>query len=156
MKRTQKIKFRVGQTVQSIYDASRTFVIDRSAVPDRIFHEKGSDRWWTRNELRRLGASEDPATSCRLNGKEKMRGTHSNASPDNSGGPQIVVGVSSAVRKCLLPECGVKFEPARPWQKFHSDACRLEHWKRTNQAASATPEDTLTSLARRRKTPHFG
>ena len=42
MKRMKK--FRVGQTVQSVYDATHAFVIDKSVVPERIFHEKGSNR----------------------------------------------------------------------------------------------------------------
>jgi hypothetical protein len=53
-----KEKFRVGQKVQSIVDPTHVFVIDESQVPDRIYHEKGSDRWWTKNELQCLGASE--------------------------------------------------------------------------------------------------
>lgn len=49
--------FRIGQRVQTIHDASRTFVIDRSMVPERIFHEKGSNRWWTKSELQAAGAA---------------------------------------------------------------------------------------------------
>lgn len=63
--------FRVGQKVQSIYDSGHQFVIDRSMVPPRIFHERGSNRWWLKSELQRLGAPENPATSIRLNGKAK-------------------------------------------------------------------------------------
>lgn len=116
-----KKKFRVGQKVQSVFDPTRVFVIDKSRVPERIYHEKGSDRWWTRNELQRMGAPENPVTSFRLNGKGEMRGTRSDASPANPGGPQIVTGVSTSleVRKCL--GCDLKFQPKRRWQKFHSE-----------------------------------
>lgn len=27
---------------------------------------------------------------------------------------------------CGLPQCGVKFKPNKPWQKFHADKCRRE------------------------------
>jgi hypothetical protein len=124
-----KAKFRVGQTVQSIYDAKYTFVIDRSVVPERIFREKGSNRWWTRNELQCLGAPENPATSIRLNGKDQMRVMHPECAEPTSNGPQIVAGVSTGLeeQKCL--ECGIRFHPRRHWQKFHAEACRREFWK---------------------------
>jgi len=48
--------------VSSIYEPTRVFVTDESTVPDRIFHEKGSNRWWTKNELHIAGAPENPAT----------------------------------------------------------------------------------------------
>ena len=60
-----KSRFRVGQCVQLASDPTLTFVIDRSLVPERIFHEKGSNRWYTKSELQRLGAPENPATSLR-------------------------------------------------------------------------------------------
>jgi hypothetical protein len=64
---------------------------DKSLVPERIYNEKGTDRWWTRNELQHLGAPENPATSIRLNGKEQMRRTRSDAFTAIPGKPQIVV-----------------------------------------------------------------
>jgi hypothetical protein len=130
-------RFRVGQRVQSVFDPTHVFVIDESRVPERIFHEKGSNRWWTKNELQRLGTPEDPATSVRLNGKEKMRGTRSNAFSAVSGGLRIVAEVTTGPeqRECLLRECAVTFQPKRPWQKFHSEACRLAHWKRSGRGA---------------------
>src|SRR5580693_5569916 len=108
-------RFRVGQTVQSVYDVEHAFVIDKSQVPERIYHEKGSDRWWTRNELQRLGAPEHPATSTRLNGKGQMRRTHSNAFPPVPGKPRIVAEVSAGLerRKCMLHECSAEFQPNR-------------------------------------------
>jgi hypothetical protein len=126
----RKQKFRVGQKVQSVFDPTHAFVIDKSKVPERIYHEKGSDRWWTRTELQRLGAPENPVTSFRLNGKGEMRRTHSNAFPAIPSGPQIVSGVAAGLeeRKCL--GCDIRFRPKRRWQKFHSEACRLAHWKR--------------------------
>ena len=62
MKRKKRKKFRAGQIVRSIYDAQRTFRIDMSIQPERLFHEDGSDSWYTRTELLTLGeANERPA-----------------------------------------------------------------------------------------------
>jgi len=131
-------KFRVGQRVQSVYDAANTFVIDKSRVPERIFHEKGSDRWWTRNELQHLGAPENPSTSIRLNGTGRMRANARKCAPSASGGLQIVAGVVAGLekRKCL--ECGTRFQPKRPWQKFHTEACRRANGERVRKSARLT------------------
>jgi len=134
----RKANFRVGQHVQSIYDASHTFVIDRSAVPDRIYHEKGSNRWWTKNELQAVGAPENPATSIRLNGKGKMRANARNASPGVSSGLQIVAGVAAGLEKRKCQECGLNFQPVRPWQKFHGEACRRVNWERARRDRRST------------------
>lgn len=134
MKRRKK--FRVGQRVQSAYDPTHVFVIDRSRLPQRIYHEKGSARWWTKNELQRFGTPENPATSIRLNGKNQMRGMHPNASPATRERPSLATEVSARLKtKCLLPECRVRFLPKRPWQKFHSEACRRAYWKGMSHAA---------------------
>jgi hypothetical protein len=127
-------KFRVGQKVQSIYDSTHMLVIDKSQVPDRIYHEKGSDRWWTRNELQRLGEPENPATSFRLNGKGKMRGTRSNASTGVPVVACISSSASSRPKTIRCPECGDLFQPKRPWQRFHSESCRRAHWRRPTDA----------------------
>ncbi|HWY05309.1 MAG TPA: hypothetical protein VNY24_00510 [Candidatus Acidoferrales bacterium] len=142
-----KKKFRVGQKVQSVFDPTHTFVIDKSRVPERIYHEKGSDRWWTRNELQRLGAPENPISSTRLNGKGQMHRTRSNAFPTLPGKPHIVSEVSTALglRKCLLRECDVRFRPKRPWQKFHAEGCRLVYWKRRVSPESGA-EQTLQTV----------
>ena len=47
--------FRTGQQVRSIYEPQRSFRIDKSIQPERLFHEEGSDRWYTRSELLALG-----------------------------------------------------------------------------------------------------
>lgn len=46
-------------------------MIDKSAAPDRIFHEKSSDRWRMKSGLQAVGAPENPATSSRLKRKSK-------------------------------------------------------------------------------------
>lgn len=128
-------KFRVGQRVQSASDPTHTFVIDKSLIPERIYHEKGSDRWWTRNELQPFGAPENPATSFRLNGKGKMRANAHNASQGNPGGLELVSVAVRGIERRKCPECGVRFQPVRPWQKFDREVCRRANWKRTRSAA---------------------
>ena len=129
----RKKQFRVGQTVCSIYEPGRTFTLDRSAMPERIFREKGSNRWWTKSELQRPGAPENPATSSRLNGKEQMRGTHPKCAEDVSGGlhSEVKAAVLGLPRRSCL-ECRAIFRPARPWQKFDSADCRRAYWKKVN------------------------
>jgi len=140
MRRSKK-KFRIGQTVQSIYDASQTFIIDKSLIPERIFHEKGSNRWWTKNELQTVGAAENPATSLRLNGKGKMR---EDARKCAEGVPrEAAAGTWLPKRGCL--QCGAIFQPKRPWQRFDSEPCRRTYWERQGRLrAKAKRESAAT------------
>src|SRR5712664_2210135 len=128
-------RFRIGQTVQSVYDATHTFVIDKSAVPERIFREKGSNRWWTRNELQRVGAPEKPATSIRLNGKAECAQNARKCAHGISGGLQVVAGLSAGLPERKCSECGLNFQPARPWQRFHTEACRRANGERVRKQA---------------------
>jgi len=126
----------------SIYEPQRIFRIEKGAEPERIFREKGSNRWWTKNELQLPGAPENPTTSPRLNGKDQMRGTH----------PKCAKGVPKAMgskaqtapglpkRRC--EECKAVFQPARPWQRFHSETCRRAHWKRSGQRIGLQSQDS--------------
>ena len=126
----RKNKFRIGQRVQLASDPMHTLVIDKSAVLERIFHEKGSNRWWTKPELQRLGAPENPVTFLRLNGKGECAQNARNASPGISSGLRIVAGAHSGLPERECPECGTRFQPARPWQKFDTEPCRRANWKR--------------------------
>jgi hypothetical protein len=123
--------FRVGQIVCSIYDPGRTFQLDKSVVPERIFRERGSNRWWTRNELQRPGRPENPITSSRLNGKEQMRGMHPKCAAEYSdeADSKAVTNIPGLPQRSCV-SCGVNFQPTRHWQKFHSEGCRRAHWKR--------------------------
>jgi hypothetical protein len=151
-------KFRVGQRVQSVYDATHTFVIDKSAVPERIFHEKGSNRWWTRNELQHLGAPENPASSIRLNGTGRMRGTHPDAPSANPSESHIatLTPAGAETRKCLFSGCRIRFQPKRRWQKFHSETCRRAHWKRAPLKEVDTPRHSVpqAGISRMPSSPH--
>jgi hypothetical protein len=33
-------------------------------------------------------------------------------------------------RRVVCPGCGVRFVPARSWQKFHSENCRKRTWEK--------------------------
>lgn len=106
-----KKKFRTGQ--RSVYDPQRIFRIDRSVLPERIFHEKGTDRWFTRSELLAIGEGEKPpamADAATLRHAGTMR---SHAFRGASG---AVLAVPEPVqimpeRKCQ--ECGTPFHPRR-------------------------------------------
>lgn len=131
MSKGNKNRFRTGQRVQLAADPGHVFVIDRSLVPERIYHEKGSNRWWTRNELQRLGSAENPATSLRLNGKGNACGMRAKCMQDD---PAAAVPASGApflapeTTQCL--ECGAPFKPTREWQKFDRTTCRYAYWRR--------------------------
>lgn len=132
--RGSRKKFRVGQRVQLASDPTHTFVIDRSLVPERIYREKGSNRWYTKSELQRLGAPENLATSIRLNGKGNACGMRANACAGIASGSQIAAGVSRGPeeRECL--ECGAPFQPTRKWQRFDRPACRFAYRRRMRSA----------------------
>ena len=125
-----KKRFRIGQRVQTIYDASHAFVIDKSRIPDRIFHEKGSDRWWTKNDLRQVGAAENPLTSHRLNGTEEHARGCAQCAQGHPREPESTP--SLAKRLCLA--CNAIFEPVKPWQRFDSEDCRRAYWKQNRSA----------------------
>jgi hypothetical protein len=125
-----KKTFRIGQRVQSAEDVSRVFVIRKSRKPGRIYF--GANRWWTKNELQPLGAAENPLTSQRLNGTGEMRENAFQCVPEaKKTAPEAATGLEQ--REC--PHCRVRFQPKRRWQKYHSEACRLRHWKQRREGA---------------------
>jgi hypothetical protein len=127
---TKRVKtFRVRQRVRSASEPELVFVIERSSLPDRIYY--GADRWWTKNEIQALGEPENPDTSLRLNGIEKMRAQCAQCAQGISGEPESVSGLPKAA--CLT--CGGIFEPVRPWQRFDSEDCRRNYWKRNRKEA---------------------
>jgi hypothetical protein len=144
----RKRKFRIGQAVASIYDPQRAFRIDESVSPERLFHEEGSDRWYTRTELLALGrANERPrrvdAATLAAAGRTRslaFRGI---------SGKQLVEGTAVKVaetRKCL--ECEAEFTPRRKRQKFCCDSHRTTYWKRQNRShAEAEAIQVLTATA---------
>ena len=140
-----KKNFRIGQRVQSAEDVSHTFVIRKSRIPERIYF--GANRWWTKNELQPSGVAENPETSSRLNGIAQCVGTRSNAYPDikNESQPALEAPISLEEQECLF--CRVRFQPKRRWQKFHSEACRLAHWKKQERLVSeAKAPETLATV----------
>jgi hypothetical protein len=132
----RKHSFRVGQKVRSVHDPKHIFEIDASVIPDRLFHEKGTDRWWQRNEMRLLGAPEKVGKSL----TPKAPRTHSKTHPVNVKdllGAQLrkyVPKEPPPTRTC--PECGTDFKPRRKWQKFDKEACRRLAWLRLHPEAA--------------------
>jgi hypothetical protein len=126
-------KFRTGQSVCSVYDPQRKFRIDKSVKPERLFHEEGSDRWYTRNELRAIGeANESPA---RVDAKVladigRMR---SLAFRGVSGKQLAETGPTKLLEKRSCLECEIEFTPKRVKQKFCRDAHRTAYWKRKDR-----------------------
>ena len=139
----RKNKFRIGQRVQLASDPAHTFVIDRSMIPERIFREKGTNSWWTKNDLQRMGAPENPATSLRLNGKGNACGMRANAC-----GTVLTAAVPKSQapeRPCL--ECGAPFQPTRKWQRFDRPACRFAYWRRVKPSRAEVPHRGLLVIA---------
>lgn len=134
-----KKKFRTGQRVQLASDPAQTFVIDRSMVPERIYY--AANRWWTKDELQRLGDPENPATSIRLNGKAGCAQDARKCAQVVSGRPTIKDSSSAlAWRECL--ECRTVFEPTRDWKRFCSTSCRRSYWRQARKRTKAV--DVLT------------
>lgn len=149
----RKNKFRAGQRVQLASDPAHVLVIDSSLVPERIYGEKGSNRWYTKSELQRLGAPENPATSLRLNGKGNACGMRANACGMRATAPAPESGVPkrtrTAMQRCL--ECGMSFKPTREWQKFDRPACRFAYSRRVKpiravKVLADAPHDTMATV----------
>ena len=125
-----KRNFRVGMKVSSVYDPSHLFVIDRAVQPDKIFHEKGSKRWWTQKELQ--PRSKVPA---KLSAKAKKEALASRylAFMNTSEG---LASKSAPVyrRTCLY--CGTEFTAERKQAKFckaRGSSCRTLYWRQRNE-----------------------
>ena len=140
--------FRKGMKACSIYEPERVFVIDRSLVPERIYREKGSNRWHLKSELQRLGAPENPLTSLRLNGKGNACGMRAKCVQDD---PTATVPASGASPKtpetprCL--ECGAPFQPTREWQRFDRPPCRYAYWRRVKPSRAEMRHPGLLVVA---------
>lgn len=114
----KKQTFRVGQKAQLLYDGKHVIEIDASLVPDRLYHEKGTDRWWAKRQLRPVGPPQKaakPVSPKTLAAAKKMHSLAFRGTPGKAleaASPKI--GLS--LRECL--ECHGKFKPRRRWQKF--------------------------------------
>lgn len=135
--KSRRQQFRVGQKVRSVHDPKHVFVIDASVIPDRVFHEKGSGRWWQRNEMRLLGAPEEIGKSL----TPKASRTHSKTHPVNV---KDLLGAQLRAHEPKQPvpmrnceECNNPFKPRRKWQRFDTEKCRRENWVRNHPEAVA-------------------
>jgi hypothetical protein len=129
MRKSRK-KFRTGQQVRSVYDSQRKFRIDKSIQPERLFHEKGSDRWYTRSELLALGEANEPATRVGAKALASIGRTRSLAFRGISGKQLAEPGPAKQPEKRNCLECEAEFTPRRKRQKFCCDAHRTAYWKR--------------------------
>jgi len=57
--------------------------------------------------------------------------------------------VANLLRRCADPDCGEEFEPRKPWQRYHSPACRRRHsWLREKEKAGpSTPPPVVEQRA---------
>lgn len=120
---------RVGMKVRSIYTPEHVFVIDRAIQPDRIFHEKGSRRWWTAKELQSV--TEKPS---KQSAKALKAAADSRSQAFEKHIPTITSRSKREYKRTCL-NCGTEFTAARAEAKFcktKGASCRAEYWKRRN------------------------
>ena len=56
---------------------------------------------------------------------------------------------SPSLPLCLNPNCNKPFKPARKWQKFCSDKCRLEKWDSEHPRVSKEEFEKLKELLKK-------
>lgn len=144
-----KKTIRVGMKVRSIYDPQHIFTLDRSKLPQRIFHEKGTSNWWTKNDLEAVSV---PSKGKGAKPTKRAVTDRSQAFLGASGGlsPQ-----AKRVYRRTCRECGVEFTTENRRKKFHADACRTAFWKRGNVIPAAMKE-RLRSEGRYGEQQEFG
>ena len=115
-RRRKKWRARKGFFARSIYDG-RAFGIDASVLPNRLFHEKGTDRWWLGAQLRSILAPAEQVLRVSAKKKETLAGMHRLALQGAAGKLAAALPKPELeVRACL--ECGHVYTPARKHQKF--------------------------------------
>src|SRR5208283_2504931 len=127
-----------GMRVRSIYDPKHEFVIDRSILPERVYREKGTKRWWAKRDLEGLIGRSKPLSAKKEEALLKARSLAFQAIP-TALSPK---GKPLYRRTC--PECGLEFTTEQQKQKFSSDACRTKNWKRRNEIPEI-PKERLRS-----------
>jgi hypothetical protein len=135
--------FRKGQKVSSVYNPDREFVIDRVIQPDMIYHERGSNRWWSKSELRAVLEAKRPVTASKLQAAKDSRSQAFIGNPAKQGRRRN----KTYKRTCRF--CGTEFLAARPEAEFcppieGKPSCRMQDWKLRNEAP-AVPKVRLRS-----------
>lgn len=133
MKRT----FRKGQKVRSIYDPKHVFTIDASYMPDRLFHEKDTDRWWQRSELQAIREAEKAERPSPRSGKRPQDTMRPDALRAMFARALVKAAPAKSLppKKCELSTCQVFFAPKRKWQRFCCDEHKRE-WNKLQAVAS--------------------
>ena len=128
---------RKGMRVRSIYEPDRVFVVDRSLLPGRVFHEKGATRWYTKRELVPAGKQfKAPKKAAKPVTRAKLRAVRNERSSAFLSTPPL-----SPKRpyqpKLTCTECGVEFtrgskaRKLKPGERpFCTTAHRVKFWKR--------------------------
>lgn len=133
-----KKTIRIGMRVRSVYDPKHEFVIDKSVMPERVFREKGTTRWWAKRDLERAIGRPKPITATKEERLLKLRSRAFQSIPV----PLSPKGKPLYRRTC--PECGIEFTTEQQKQKFCSDAHRTANWKRRHEAPQI-PKERLRS-----------
>lgn len=122
----KKKTIRIGMRVRNVY-TGQEFTVDRSKIPPRIFHLKGSKDWYPAIALEAVRKKPSKLTAKAHKAIAKVRS-------ESFAGPVDGVHVSSKPfykRTCL--NCGIEFTATQKKQKFHNDSCRAEFWRRRNE-----------------------
>jgi hypothetical protein len=120
---------RKGMKVRSVYTPEHVFVIDRVKDLGKIYHEKGSRRWWAGKELQGVTKPFVKLSAKRL---AEAKNSRSEAFAFQING--ITSKSKREYRRTCL-NCGTEFTASRPEAKFcktRGASCRAEYWKRRN------------------------
>lgn len=135
MKRKQ---IRTGMEVCSIYEPGRKFKIDKSIKGVRLFREKGSTRWYVKNQLLAFSEAQKGIRALTANILNRTAKERSLAIEGVKGGlsPQ-----RQPEYRLTCDECGIEFTRKRKPRPGHavfcSDAHRAMNWKRRNEVPKA-------------------
>jgi hypothetical protein len=127
----KKFRPRKGLKVRSAFNTEHVFLIDASVRGERLYHEKDSDRWWTRGELRPFRGTKGDLRPLSHGEVMRLRKTRVNAFKA-APAKQLKAPTTGLRIECI--GCGKKFRPPRPWSKFHDKACHNAYWKKIRTA----------------------
>lgn len=136
-RRADRKLIRKGSKVRSIYDPKHEFVIDKSLQPGRIYREKGTRRWWAKNEIEPITAPHKP--SKRMTSKAAERAILKRSQAFH-GIAEPLGAKTRTIYRFACTDCGIEFTRDRkllPGQKpFCCGAHRTRYWKRSCKPAA--------------------
>jgi hypothetical protein len=138
---TKKV-IRIGMRVRSIYDPTREFIVDRTKQPDKLFHEKGSKRWYSRFELQSVSKH-----ALKLTAKLKTKALAIRSDAFQGMPPGSLPHSPTLYRfTCLF--CGTEGTSKRKGTKFCTEkgkCCRTRYWRNRNEIPEVPDRDRLRS-----------